>query len=121
VARIAASAFARDETNIPVTAVQPTSRVRTRNRTSSGSSRPTHARNRRPFPPPFQYDQLRAQLAEFIGALEKAPAGAEGRITLPALRQLGVAVRRGSPGMMNWTWPWGEATLARSGANGSSI
>jgi len=66
-------------------------------------------------PPPIPIDQLRAQLAEFIGALEKAPAGAEGRITLPSLRQLGVAVPAGFTRNDELAWPWGEATLARSG------
>ena len=115
VARIAASAFARDETNIPVTAVQADLAC---SNAESDIVRIIATDARAPVdrsPPPIPIDQLRAQLAEFIGALEKAPAGAEGRITLPALRQLGVAVPAGFTRNDELAWPWGEATLARSG------
>jgi hypothetical protein len=63
---------------------------------------------------PAPIDQLPAQLAEFIGALEKAPAGAQGRMTLPALQELGVAVPNGFATNGELAWPWGEATLTRS-------
>jgi hypothetical protein len=64
---------------------------------------------------PVPIDQLVAQLAEFIGGLKKAPAGAQGRITLQALHKLGVAVPGGFVRNGELAWPWGEATLARSG------
>jgi hypothetical protein len=115
VARIAASAFARDETNIPVTAVQADLAC---SNTESDIVRIIAAEARAPVdrsPLPVPVDQLLAQLAAFIGGLEKAPASAEGRKTLPALRQLGVAVPAGFARNGELAWPWGEATLTRSG------
>jgi hypothetical protein len=114
VVRIAASASARDETNIPVTAEQADLACSNMEsdivRIIAAEAR---AVDRSPLPVPT--DQLLAQLAEFIGALEKAPAGAERRMTLPALRQLGVAVPGGFVRNGELAWPWGEATLTRSG------
>jgi hypothetical protein len=115
VARIAASALARDETNIPVTAVQADLAC---SNTESDIVRIIAAEARARVdraPPPASIDQLLAQLAAFIGALEKAPASAEGRITLPALRQLGVAVPAGFAKNGELAWPWGETILTRSG------
>jgi hypothetical protein len=115
VARIAASAFARDETNIPVTAEQADLAC---SNTESDIVRIIAVEARAPVdraPLPDPTDQLLAQLAEFIGGLEKAPASAQGRMTLPALRQLGVAVPAGFAKDGELAWPWGEATLTRSG------
>jgi len=114
VVRIAASASARDETSIPVTAEQADLACSNMEsdivRIIAAEAR---AVDRSPLPVPT--DQLLAQLAEFIGALEKAPAGAEGRTTLSALRQLGVAIPGGFVRSGELAWPWGEATLTRSG------
>ena len=111
VVRIAASALARDETNIPVTAEQADLAC---SNTESDIVRIIAAEARAPVdrsPLPVPIDQLLAQLAEFIGALEKAPAGAEGRIdpagAAPARRcrsswvrqewRTGMAMGRGYP------------------------
>jgi Sulfatase len=115
VVRIAASASARDETSIPVTAGQADVAC---SNTESDIIRIIAAEARAPVdraPSPVPIDQLLAQFAEFIGDLEKAPAGAQGQMTLPALRQLGVAVPAGFVRNGELAWPWGEAALSRSG------
>lgn len=115
VARIAASALARDETNIPVTAEQADLAC---SNTESDIVRIIAAEARASVdhsPLPVPIDQLLAQLAEFIGGLEKAPAGAQGQMTVQALRRLGVAVPDGFVRNGELAWPWGEANLTRSG------
>jgi hypothetical protein len=115
VVRVAASASARDETNIPVTAEQADLAC---SNTESDIVRIIAAKARAPVdrsPLPVPTDQLLAQLAEFIGGLGNAPASADGRMTLPALRQLGVAVPGGFVRDGELAWPWGETTITRSG------
>jgi hypothetical protein len=115
VVRIATSAFARDETNIPVTAEQADLAC---SNTESDIIRIIAAEARAAIdrvPLPVPTDQLLAQLAELIGGLEKAPAGAQGQMTLQALRQLGIAVPSGFVRNGELAWPWGEAALTRSG------
>ena len=115
VVRIATSAFARDETNIPVTAEQADHAC---SNTESDIVRIIAAEASAPVDRsllPAPIDQLLAQLAEFIGGLEKAPASAQGQMTLQVLRQLGVAVPGGFVRNGELAWPWGEAALTRSG------
>jgi len=115
VVRIAASASARDEVNIPVTAEQADLAC---SNTESDIVRIIAAEARAPVnrsPLSAPTDQLLAQLAEFIGGLEKAPASAQGQMTLQALRQLGVAVPGGFVRNGELAWPWGEAALTRNG------
>jgi hypothetical protein len=115
VVRIAASASARDETNLPVTAEQADVAC---SNTESDIVRIIAAEARAPVdrsPLPVPTDRLLAQLAEFIGGLDKAAASDQGRMTLQALRQLGVAVPDGFVRNGELAWPWGEAALTRSG------
>jgi predicted secreted protein len=115
VVRIAASAAARDEASVPVTAERaelacsnPDSdiiRIITGDAPGRGGS----------SAPPPTIDRLLTQLTEFIGSLDKVSEYPEGRVTLQVLRKLGVAVPSIFVRDQQLAWPWGEVTLTRSG------